>query len=1482
MPSTTPPTISDQQERERALDTSTSFIVQAPAGSGKTSLLVQRYLALLAQVDYPEEIIAITFTRKAAAEMRQRIVKALNRAAATTTNGTNDSSNNKDTAPNNATQNAAANAAQSDFTKANNNNLDFYKTNLYILAQRVLQQNAARGWQLLENPYRLHLQTIDSFCHQLVARTPLTSGLAAIPNIAPEQEAAQHYRTAINALLEGLEDSEFEQRAHLENLLLQLDNNVERFTALCIEMLKRREQWLPYIVGIRTHDPEVLRAMLEQNLATLAHEAIEQCQQNFPQEYFAELIVLLEAARENLDLELHAAQQANSGKSLEKSANLANSASPEKSTQAAELAKPTKKPAKNKNLDKYKIFLPKVDFGAALAINCDSNNDDNNIENALTAWRQIANLLLTQSNTWRKLFDKSVGFPASKSVTDQDARAYYQDLKERITALTGSLSNNNDHDKLAHALQEIKDLPTPTYSDGEWQALASLIELLPLLAAQLEVTFRTAGAADYTAVALAAERALGTSDTPTDLALHLDYRIKHILVDEFQDISLAQYRLLQQLTAGWENSDGRTLFLVGDPMQSIYRFRQAEVGLFLRAAQAGVGNVRLTKLQLTTNFRSTPNVVAWINNCFANIFPTFEDIALGCIPFCAAIAGTPTKDFVAVGSATEDFVAADFSQRLGAPAKTCDYKEHWDEENFLTSPKVHVLTYLDSNKGKKEKEKEEKNSNRDNDSSNISNIDDASSNISDTAIDADADTIATAACEAQHVAALSQNIALQNPHDTIAILVSARSHLSSIIPALKTAHVSYNAVDLEPLSASVVIQDLFALLRALTNFTDRIAWLAILRAPWCGLCLRDLHVLAHANAGSNTQMQAQTQAQIPARLQTQTPNNINISSANDSTIFDTLNIYDKLTTLSADGTRRIARILPIIQNSIYQRGRHALGLRGWLENTWLALGGAACVENEYELEHATQFFNLLDVYTANSSGSSASSYTIDAELLEKRLENLYLSGANPQAQIEIMTIHKAKGLEFDHVVVCGLHNKMRSDEHQLLMWLERPRAHDDVAGGGDLLLAPLKAVGAKESAIYSYLRNIEQQKDYYENGRLLYVAATRAKKSLNLVACVKSSNVTTGAAAMAETATTAMSSRENSEAITTPSSTQKSEKPKRAENKIKSLSKTSLLQQLMPCFEDKWIIPKLNDPCCSRGLQSAPQESQEPQEPRESQERKLEPAATKTSTKILASAITTRRLALNWRPPSQIAEKISRASQPHVMTEECIVQKKLFDDAPARLGTVIHKCLQQLAQSCGGSSNCQHHQKYQQSPPPQRYCMAQNYCTTQHAYWRKLLLQTGLYSELEQHLAAIDLAITNMLTSERGLWILDTRHQDVSNEYAIATIGNGNDNGNSNSNGMPIKHLIIDRTFLDKNSIDTGSDKNNRVRWIIDYKTTFPKKYRHGNLDNCALDNFIKKEQEIYKPQLELYAAAFQHQENFPIMLGIYFPLCNAWCEWKG
>ena len=222
----------DALARERALDVAGSFIVQAPAGAGKTELLTRRFLALLPAVAEPESILAITFTRKAAAEMRERILGALRAVS------------------------------HPDPQRP-------VEERTLELARAALDADERRGWNLLGRPGRLRIQTIDSLNLGLARRLPVLSGLGAALGV--EEDARDLYRRAAERLLNHLPQGAPRHREAVATLLDHLDNRVDLFVELVIEMLARREAWLPVLPGdVDTPAAEAsLRGALESSRESL-------------------------------------------------------------------------------------------------------------------------------------------------------------------------------------------------------------------------------------------------------------------------------------------------------------------------------------------------------------------------------------------------------------------------------------------------------------------------------------------------------------------------------------------------------------------------------------------------------------------------------------------------------------------------------------------------------------------------------------------------------------------------------------------------------------------------------------------------------------------------------------------------------------------------------------------------------------------------------------------------------------------------------------------------------------------------------------------------------------------------------------------------------------------------------------------------------------------------------------------------------------
>jgi ATP-dependent exoDNAse (exonuclease V) beta subunit len=208
---------------------------------------------------------------------------------------------------------------------------------------------------------------------------------------------------------------------------------------------------------------------------------------------------------------------------------------------------------------------------------------------------------------------------------------------ERTARRTG------ERERLPEALAAVADLPAPHFSPAEWSTVECFSRLLRLAAGQLWLVFQESGEVDFIEIAARAGLALGEDEAPTDLAQALDYRIQHLLVDEFQDTSPGQVSLIRKLTRGWMPDDGRTLFVVGDPMQSIYRFRKADVGLFLRVREGGIGDIRLSHLRLFRNNRSFPGIVDWVNRAFLSIFPAQDAPETGAVCYAPSAATRPPE-----------------------------------------------------------------------------------------------------------------------------------------------------------------------------------------------------------------------------------------------------------------------------------------------------------------------------------------------------------------------------------------------------------------------------------------------------------------------------------------------------------------------------------------------------------------------------------------------------------------------------------------------------------------------------------------------------------------------------------------------------------------------------------------------------------------------------------------------------------------------
>ena len=1181
-----PSTLIDEKQRLAALDVGQSLIVEAPAGSGKTTLLTQRYLRLLSLAESPESIVAVTFSRKAAEEMRARIVNALN--------AINDSPQHDDTS-----------------------DVQHGPTGLDPVTEqwaREAHKNAtSRNWALELNPRRLRILTIDALAHLIVRRHPLSAGGTSAQQVM-EDPSNLYTLAARGAIEEIATGSEWSQA--VDKVAAHFDNNWSRLERLLAGMLGVREQWLAPV----TSNPE--RADLEGVLARVVGAALVEPKNALSRLNVEELIRVCRFAGENVA---------------------------------------STKPQSDICCLKGMTSLPAAS------------------PDALPQWRALAELFLTRDGAGppRKTLNKNQGFPAS----DAESKLLKQIALNMIADCEddeGSAKSPARISPFQH-LQAVSHLPEVQFVDATWQTLDALFTVLKLAAAHLRLIFQQTGMVDFTEISLSALTALGQEDMPSDASLLLDYQISHLLVDEFQDTSVVQYQLIERLIGGWEPHDGRTLFLVGDPMQSIYRFRQADVSRFTDTfAEQKFSHVPLQAVRLAANFRSDPKVINWINEAL-----------------------------VKISNADARFPETTSLSAVRDPGDNAEVK-------------VHGLC-ADESVGAK-------------------------------------------------VVGLVNQVRLVDKSQSIAILVRNRSHLDDITSQLREANIAVAATDIDQLLEQPIVGDMVALTRALVHPADTTAWLAVLRAPWLALNLVELsHVSLLASQkkpsrigpgeigqgeigpdkiGSNEIGMNHTEAGQDAI----NPDRVN---PDKRLMFDALIEAEQLKKLPASTRARLEMFNQVFGVAMACVGR--MPLTEIVAAAWHALRGTELAKLDKAFHYAERYLQLLEEFERRENH-------ITGESLKRFLARRFVSPAGVGGEaVHVMTIHKAKGLEFDTVILPGLNRGTMGDPKPPLLWQE---TQDQ-----ELLMSLLPAEGKKDR-LYDFLRMRGKEAADAERFRLLYVALTRAKHQLHLIGENFAEDGEPKKGSMQEILWPEVSSS------------------------LTLVADEAVAQT--PDVEDSSLDTTLVD-------QDSP-----------TQESISGPLLRRMSDDILFERM-------------KRYSDVSAALNPRAEVEF------LWASSHAKYtGTVIHDLLCML-----GARGVE---KFSSDWQAHRTTMVTN-----------RLLAIGIDRALmTEVIEKVGQAIDAVLGSERGQWLFAATHSQAFSELPLTAMIN-----------QQAVNVILDRVFVTEDG----------VRWIVDFKT--------GEHRGADVDAFLDSEVERYRPQLARYAEVYQTIEPRPTVVALYFPLLDAWREWR-
>ena len=874
--------LSDHTQRQFATNPNHSVIVQAPAGSGKTYLLTWRLVNLLCLSTQPDQILVVTFGKKATQEIKNRLIEWLEIAEQYQT-------------------------------------VDQLPANIIIPKQvfTLYHHQKISGWDLLENPHLLAIKTIDALCSQ-ISDMDFAHSLRH-RQLTIEQDAI--YQNATERMLADVQQNTAAKEvtnAVLEGLRFFAGNRYQLINQLT-HMLISRDAWAQTAVQVAsatndnssyldTHQKQQL-----QQLAQILTQYATNCLTEFDQ--LPQVVNLAHA---------YLSQQDNDDHLLSQWPTQSN--------------------------------LPAIDD--------------------INSWQSLADLLLTKSKVQlRKKLTAAEGFPPASDKTVDVAS--YAHAKKYLTSTLSTLASRAD-DNLLNCLNLLRLLPNHAPAQAQEHAsLTLLAKLLYYSLAYLEMEFSATQKTDYVAIAT---HALQTLEQP-EIAAKVDTQYSHLLVDEFQDTSLLQLQLFYKLTENWQD-DKNSIFVVGDPMQSIYAFRKARVGIFQHVWQQGWPNLSLTPKSLVVNLRARTSLIDWVNTCMQQLV------------------GNQSRQQNQHQTASL-FDAIGYQQAASKP------------QAINTDPPVEI----------------------------------AIENTTETTL---LNTLT--------------RIHTQAPQATIAILVTKQKHASDVLPILRQAGLAFYTGKIGTAWQTELMQDLLTLLKWLYYPFDSFLQYSLLKSHWFALSTNQIAALKTTNW--------------------------QLGQTVDWTIFDNPN-EQTLTALQQKVT---------LFEKLWQNIAPKIRQTNWTDLLNQAL---------YWLPHTTEQhsgFRLILQSFHHSLALATENGKINWDWLVCHLQAAKISHQQPSKSstasfppIAIMTIHAAKGLEFDYVILPFIDKKVKgkgSDMPPLLLQLDFLNLQHQpcfLAGAYD------KINQAQHNSYYQIIYKLLTIKQDFELKRLFYVAITRAKKQVYFV-----------------------------------------------------------------------------------------------------------------------------------------------------------------------------------------------------------------------------------------------------------------------------------------------------------------------------------------------------------------------------------------------